>query len=76
MMQAKDLVKGRIPLANLPEPYFILNDSFVFDNLSKAINILAIKTNYRVAFFSITGTGGYVIMEKKKMKEEDDNNKD
>ena len=69
-IQAKEFIKGKIPLDNLPQPYVIISDSGEFENLSKTINILAIKQNYRIVSFAATDVDdginyGYVIMEKK-----------
>jgi hypothetical protein len=71
-IQAKEFIKGKIPLDNLPQPYVIISDSgdLEFENLGKTINILAIKQNYRIVSFAATDVDdginyGYVIMEKK-----------
>ena len=69
-IQAKEFIKGKIPLDYLPQPYVIISDSGEFENLSKTINILAIKQNYRIVSFAATDVDdginyGYVIMEKK-----------
>ena len=69
-IQAKEFIKGKIPLDDLPQPYVIISDSGEFENLSKTINILAIKQNYRIVSFAATDVDdginyGYVIMEKK-----------
>jgi hypothetical protein len=64
---ANDILKGKIPLDELPEPYVIIEDNTRFDSLTKVVNILAIKKGYWVvSSFSISQTfQGYVIMEKK-----------
>jgi hypothetical protein len=64
--QPDDILKGRITLEDLPEPYLIIQDRLPMEKLSKVINILATHTEYRIAFFSVTPYFGYVIMEKKK----------
>jgi predicted nucleic acid-binding protein len=53
-------------LNELPEPYLILMDRKPLVKLSKVVNIIARKTDYRISFFSATDFFGYVIMEKKK----------
>jgi len=68
-LSAKEIAKGRLPLENPPEPYLIISDFSVYDNLGKAINILAIKKKYRVVLFSEDGVYGYFIMEKKQQKD-------
>ena len=75
---ADDILKGKILIDQLPEPYLIVKDSqpgmdaAKLDKLSKVINILAIKGGYRVVSFALAyAHTGYVIMEKK-----DNNNKE
>ena len=71
-IDANEILKGKIPLddPHLPEPYLILMDDKPLDKLSKAINIIARKTDYRIAFFSTAIGFGYVIMEQKKKEKE------
>jgi hypothetical protein len=44
-LKAEDIVKGKIPLENLPEPYLFVHSGVGIYNgeLAKALNILAIK---------------------------------
>src|SRR3712207_2183618 len=53
-ISAKSIVKDKILLDALPPPYVIISDHGEFENLSKAINILAIQQNYRVVSFAAT----------------------
>jgi hypothetical protein len=63
-IQAKEFTKGKIPLDYLPQPYVIISDSGEFENLSKTINILAIKQNYRIVSFAATDVDdGILIMD-------------
>lgn len=66
-ISARSIVEGSIPLDDLPQPYVIIGDSMKYDQLSKAINILAIKQNYRIVSFATISPGGdaYVIMERR-----------
>ena len=36
-IQAKEFIKGKIPLDDLPQPYVLISDSGEFENLSKTI---------------------------------------
>ena len=63
------ILKGKIALEDLPQPYVIIADRLPMEKLSKIINILAKETEYRVAFFSVNPYFGYVIMEKKENPE-------
>jgi hypothetical protein len=50
--------------------YHYISDHGEFENLSKTINILAIKQNYRIVSFAATDVDdginyGYVIVEKR-----------
>lgn len=74
-ISAKSIVKGELLIDKLPQPYVIIADSGEFENLSKAINILAIKQNYRIVSFAATDVDdgvnyGYVIMETKEKEKE------
>jgi hypothetical protein len=72
-IDANEVLKGKMPLDELPEPYVTIVDSTRLDKLSKVINILSIKKGYRVVSLSISyASMGYVIMEKKK----ENNNKE
>jgi hypothetical protein len=81
-LKAKDIVKGKIPLVNLPEPYlFVYSDDGIQNgDLAKAVNILAIKMQYRVVDFSVSGgsvfSGQFVVcMIKEEESEEEANSK-
>jgi hypothetical protein len=65
-MHAKDIVRNKVSLDNLPEPYIVVVDTALFENLNKAINILANKKDYKVVSSGGDRHSGYVIMEKKK----------
>ena len=61
-----DILEGRLSIDDLPEPYLLIRDRAPgLEKLSKIINVLASKTDYRITFFSVNRFFGYVIMEKK-----------
>jgi hypothetical protein len=54
MVKAKDIIQGKIPLANLPQPYvFIYESAGNAENLEKAVNIIATKMGYRVVAHTV-----------------------
>lgn len=73
----RDIVKGKIPLENLPQLYLLLHsDSGIQDGeFAKAINILATSMRYRVVDLAMSGgsvfSGQFVVCIVKVEKEEE-----
>jgi hypothetical protein len=73
----RDIVKGKIPLENLPQLYLLLySDSGIQDGeLAKAINILATNMRYRVVDLAMSGgsvfSRQFVVCIVKEEKEEE-----
>jgi hypothetical protein len=78
-LKAKDVVKGKMPLENLPEPYLLLySDSGIQNSeLAKAINILATRMQYRVVDLAVSGgsvfSGQFVAFMVKEAEEKQQN---
>jgi hypothetical protein len=56
MINTKDIIKGKISLDDLPQPYLFLEDTNM-ENLTDAINILATRKGYRVVSHSVMPHG-------------------
>jgi hypothetical protein len=66
LIDTKDIIKGKTPLDNLPQPYLFLEDKNI-EQLTEAINIVAISKGYRVVSHSVMphGTCNVCMMRKK-----------
>lgn len=65
LLNTKDIIKGKIPLDNLPQPYLFLEDTNM-EILTEAINILAVRKGYLVVSHSVMPHGTCNVCMKKK----------
>jgi hypothetical protein len=56
LLNTKDIIKGKIPMDTLPQPYLFLEDTNI-DQLTEAMNLIALKKGYRVVSHSVMPHG-------------------
>jgi hypothetical protein len=64
LIDIKDIIKGKIPLDNLPHPFLFLKDKNI-EQLTEAKYIIAIRKGYRVVSHSVIPHGTCNVCMKK-----------